>query len=284
VCYNLKKMFKQGYVYSLLLQDKFLPKISNQFKLLHLNSFFFNNIEFIFKIPSKLENKNRFILMLILMEKFLNNRIIFLYDTHTLSRMKAIKIGCLLNLRNELLYNFLFLCTLHSIPKFYEQYIVFDFLKSNNISYELKKILSNTIFNFDKHINLYYDYLGEFDYSIFFIFRSKIASAIYNQLLLNSLGFTFFNAISMQHIIMIENIWFSTLLVELEENSLEIEEGLLTLEEFSIEELYMEQIEEISVYMFLMEETLLMENDVYMIVLNLYDLIIIDSINMLNNI
>src|SRR5207253_1359390 len=80
-----------------------------------------------------LENRNSFILMLILIEKYLNNKVIFLYDTHTLSHSKFIKIGCNLHLRNEMLYSFLYLCTLHSIPKFYEQFIVFDILNSKQM-------------------------------------------------------------------------------------------------------------------------------------------------------
>jgi hypothetical protein len=273
-------MFKQHYVYSLLIQDKFLPKISNKYTLFNTNSFFFNNIELIFTIPSKLENKNRFILMLILMEKYLNNKMVFLYDTHTLSRTKAIKIGCLIHLRNEILYNFLFLCTLHSIPKFYEQYIVFDFVKANCFSYELKKILSNTIFNFDTHINLYYDYLGEFDYSIFFIFRTKFNSSMFNRLLLNSLGFTFFNINSMQHYTIIESKWFSILLSELEKLSLDTEEGLLAVEEANM---IKQEIDELEIDASIFEEYLLLEEDIYMIILTLNDLITIELVEVSTN-
>jgi hypothetical protein len=62
---------------------------------------------------------------------------------------------------------------------------------SNYIAYKLNKILSNTLFSFDKDINSYYDYLGGLEYSIDFLFRTYFKFKLFNFLLLSNLGIDF---------------------------------------------------------------------------------------------
>ena len=157
-------MFKQNYLNTYFIKNKFDKKIKFNIK----NKFYFYEGELIIIIPSLNENKQRFILMLILMEKLMNNKLCFLFDKKTLSRDKMIKIGCILNINKEMLYLFLLNYITHNIPKLFNDDLILNFNNSSLIKFELNKILSNIIFNFDKDLTFFYDYLNEFDYKITF--------------------------------------------------------------------------------------------------------------------
>jgi hypothetical protein len=105
------------------------------------------------------------------------------------------------------------------LPKFNENNIILNINNIEIISYTLKKIISNIIFNLDKDINIYYDYLGEFKYLFYLIFRSKINSILHNQLTMNLYGISFFNQEMQIHNQLIENGWFEIRKKELEDNS-----------------------------------------------------------------
>jgi hypothetical protein len=198
----------------------------------NFNYFLIKQVEIILIIPSNNNNIHRFIIILILIEKLFNNKVIFITDKRTLS--KSIKIGCILNLHNELLINLLYLTTLHSIPKFNNNSIMLNLYKSKIISYELKKIISHLIFNLDKDINIYYDYLGEFDYFFNIIFKTQIKSILHNKLILNIFGYYFFNTYILINNKLFENTWNDILLSELENNDVEeedIEENIIDTED-----------------------------------------------------
>lgn len=176
-------MFKHYFLNIYFLKNKFNKKIKFDVK----NKFYLYGGELVVIIPSLNENRQRFILMLILMEKLMNNKLCFLFDKKTLSRDKVIKIGCLININKEMLYIFLSNYVAHNIPKLFNLDLILDFNNSNLIKFELNKILSNVVFNFDKDLTFFYDYLNEFDYKITFLLKS-----IFNNIYLNKLLFSFF--------------------------------------------------------------------------------------------
>lgn len=176
-------MFKQSFINTYLLKSKFDKKIKFNIK----NKSYLYEGELIIIIPSLNENRQKFILMLILMEKLMNNRLCFLFDKKTLSRDKVIKIGCILNINKEMLYLFLYNYALHNTPKLFNENLILNFNSSNLIKFEISKILSNIIFNFDKDLTFFYDYLNDFDYKITFFLKS-----IFNNIYLNKLLFSFF--------------------------------------------------------------------------------------------
>jgi hypothetical protein len=215
------------------LYTKTVNTYSNNINKYNFNHFLIKQVEIILIIPSNNNNIHRFIIILILIEKLFNNKVIFITDKRTLS--KSIKIGCILNLHNELLINLLYLTTLHSIPKFNNNNIILNLYKSEIVSYELKKIISHLIFNLDKDINIYYDYLGEFDYSFNIIFKTQIKSILHNRLLLNVLGYYFFNTYILINNKLFEYTWNDILLNELENNEIEedyIEENINNTDDF----------------------------------------------------
>lgn len=176
-------MFKQNYLNTYFIKNKFDKKIKFNIK----NKFYLYEGELVIIIPSLNENKQRFILMLILMEKLMNNKLCFLFDKKTLSRDKMIKIGCILNINKEMLYLFLLNYITHNIPKLFNSNLILNFNNSKLIKFELNKILSNIVFNFDKDLTFFYDYLNEFDYKITFFLKS-----IFDNIHINKLFFSFF--------------------------------------------------------------------------------------------
>jgi hypothetical protein len=75
-------MFKNNYVVSSLIYMCLLNKMPLSVKKrikeeYELFENVFKNIEIMFTLPSKLENIDRFVLMMILLEKYFNNRIFF---------------------------------------------------------------------------------------------------------------------------------------------------------------------------------------------------------------
>lgn len=276
-------MFKQVYLMSILLRTRFLNKILiselekkfDNYK--KKNEIIFNEIEIIFKLPSEIENKQKFILMLILLEKYLNNKLIFLFDKKTFSNLKWIKIGCFLNLKYEMLINYLYLFSIHSIPKIHDNSIIFDILKTNIISYEMKKILFNTLFNIDKDIHFFYDYLGEFNYKLIINFRTKLNNGLLNELLLNTIGIYFSNSIQMQYLNLIEKSWLNVLLLleeeEEEDNEVEKEDIIENITFNVLENVWQEKSIGLEIqheldinllYIMLYEELLLEEKYLYM--------------------
>ena len=108
---------------------------------------------------------------------------------NTLSKKRSIKIGTIITIKHEIMNYFLMINCNHSIPKFYEDNILFSIpYKKHSISYKISKILSNTLFSFDKDINSYYDYLGELEYDFDFLFRTYffIFLRLYNTLVFNN--------------------------------------------------------------------------------------------------
>jgi hypothetical protein len=130
-------MFKNNYVVSSLMYMCLLNKMPLSVKKrikeeYELFENVFKNIEIMFKLPSTLENIHRFVLMMILLEKYFNNRIFFLLDNRKISTARSIKIGCKVNIRKEMSIQLINLLTLHAVPKFYEEVIYFDILKSKH--------------------------------------------------------------------------------------------------------------------------------------------------------
>jgi hypothetical protein len=182
-----------------------------------LFAFNIRTLEITLRIPSKLVYEHGFIAMLMLTEKLLNNKIIFLLDKNTLSKKRTIKIGAVITLKNENMNNFLVFCCNHSIPKFFDDGIFFHIPYENHaLSYKIKKILSNTLFSFDRDINSYYDYLGELEYDIDFLFRTYFKSTLINKLILSNNGIHFINCINTISLIEMQEAEERSLLEEFE--------------------------------------------------------------------
>jgi hypothetical protein len=232
-------MFKNNYVVSSLIYMCLLNKMPLSVKKrikeeYELFENVFKNIEIMFTLPSKLENIDRFVLMMILLEKYFNNRIFFLLDNRTISTANSIKIGCKVNLRKEMSIQLINMLTLHAIPKFYEDVIYFDILKSKHFFYEMNKILIHTVFNMDKYITSFYNDLSGFEYLISIRFYSIFNNPLLNRLLLNSFGIMFSNDIIINYITIIKEGEIN-FLIEEEEEEEEKEEELENLE--NLEEL-----------------------------------------------
>jgi hypothetical protein len=183
---------------------RFLGKIVGKKQIYNekniLDIFNLKSVEITLRIPSKLAYEHSFVAMLMLTEKLLNNKVIFLLDKNTLSKKRTIKIGSIVTLKDEMMYTYLEMCGDLSIPKFYDEGIYFYIPYENNpLAYKLRKILSNTLFSFDKDINSYYDYLGELEYDIDFLFRTHFKSKLLNKLLLSGLGINFINEIDVSY-------------------------------------------------------------------------------------
>jgi hypothetical protein len=211
-------MYKNKLIYLYNFLIKYIPKVINNQVINNskIDFFFLKQLEILFILPSINENRHRFIIILILIEKLHNNKVIFLMDKRTLS--KSIKIGCVLNINDAFLIDFIYMTSLHTLPKFNENNIILNINNTEIISYTLKKIISNLIFNIDKDINIYYDYLGEFKYIFYLLFKSNINSLLHNQLIINLLGFSFFNKEIQIQYKLIENAW-----LEIQQNELENE-------------------------------------------------------------
>ncbi len=211
-------MFKSNYLSGYYNKLKFNKKIKTLNNINIKKTNYIYNLELILKIPSSIENKHKFIIMLILMDKYLNNKLTFLIDTKTISRSKCIKIGCIINLTSEMLHIFLNIHKIHNIYKYYENEITFNFSNINLMRYETKKILSNLVFHFDTDVNYYYDYLNEFNYEITIFLKSIFNNIWYNRLFLTQNGFYFFNLVKLN----LENIkkesWFNAILEEQNKN------------------------------------------------------------------
>lgn len=234
-------MFKNYYFTNYLMKSQFNQKVN--FLVKPMDNTYLYELELIFKLPSLSQNRNKFILMLVLMEKLLNNKLIFLLDKRTLTSSKSIKIGCLVHLRKEMLYSFVDLYCMHNIPKFYRSDIIFDFSRSLLMKYEIQKILSNIVFNFDKDLNFYYDYLNEFDYSISFFFKSIFRDVWLNKILLNRLGIIFYNSVAFNIESIISSGWYLNLIEEeKEEEEYEELDDLLIVEDID----YLGDFEEIN--------------------------------------
>lgn len=226
-------MFKSKYLSTYYNKFKFNKKIKILNNIDIKKNNYIYNLELILKIPSSTENKHKFIIMLILMDKYLNNKLTFLVDTRTISRSKCIKIGCIINLTNEMLYLFFNIHKAHNIYKFYENEITFHFSNTHFMRYETKKILSNLVFHFDTDINYYYDYLNEFNYEITIFLKSIFNNTWYNRLFLTQNGFYFFNIVQLNLTNIKKESWFNALLEE--QNSFDKSQLYLTVNSFEEE-------------------------------------------------
>lgn len=175
--------------------------------LLFFNELKIKQLEITFRIPSNNKYEHGFITMLMLTEKLTNNKPVFLLDKNTLSKNKTIKIGLILTLKNESVHYYLKLCCLHSIPKFYSYGIFFNISKKTyNFAYIISKILSNSLFSYDKDVSSYYDYLGDLPYEFDFLFRTSFKHVIVNKLLAASTGIHFINQFISNMFIQMEEI------------------------------------------------------------------------------
>lgn len=153
-------------------------------------------LEITFRIPSEIQFEHGFIAMLMLTEKMLNHKPIFLLDKNTLSKKRTIKVGLVITIKDELIDDYLALVSSHSVPKFYDYGISFSVSsKDQPFIYKLSKILSNTLFSFDKDINSYYAYLGDLEYEFEFLFRTYFKSVLMNKLIATSRGIHFVDLI-----------------------------------------------------------------------------------------
>jgi hypothetical protein len=231
-------MFYSTYYNNLMTFPRLLGKLVGKANIIGINEknmlniFNIKSLEITLRIPSDISFEHGFIAMLMLSEKMANNKVVFLLDKNTLSKKRTIKVGLIITINNEMMDNFLFLCCDHSIPKFYDYGIFFHIpYKDNPLAYKINKILSNTLFSFDKDINSYYDYLGELQYDMDFLFRTYFKSELLNKLLISNKGVNFINNINISNLMIIKEAEELSLIDEFELDSEIIKE-----EEFNIYE------------------------------------------------
>jgi hypothetical protein len=187
-------------------------------KKLLTNNLNIKQLEITFRIPSESKFEHGFIALLMLTEKMLNNKPIFLLDKNTLSKKRSIKVGLIVTIKNEMIDFYLNLCNIHSIPRFYDYGISFSISNADQpFIYKMKKILSNTVFNFDKDVYSYYDYLGDLEYEFEFLFRTYFKNILMNKLIISNKGIYFSNFTELIKLETIEEIQKQIELEEMEE-------------------------------------------------------------------
>lgn len=188
-------------------------KLSN----IHINnirSIYFNKLNITLIIPSNSKNYNGFVTMLVLFEKNINNQPVFLLDYKTLSRNRTIKVGLTITIYGEILNNYLHMCMEHSTPRIIENNIIFNIPLSHiHYFYNNNKILSNTLFSFDKNMYSYYIYLSELPYVLEFIFNTNTRNKLVNKLIMSITN----EEIVIEDYLLINDMLEKTLLLELED-------------------------------------------------------------------
>ena len=177
--------------------NKYININSNLILYEKLNNIYINNIygiylnklKIILIIPSNIKHSNGFIAMLVLFEKNINNKPIFLFDYNTLSRNRIIKIGLIINIYGEILNQYLHLCMEYSIPRIIENNIIFNIpIGHIHYFYNNNKILYNSIFSFDKNMYLYYIYLSGLPYILEFNFYTTSRNKLINKLIMSNIN------------------------------------------------------------------------------------------------
>src|SRR5690349_1904841 len=121
---NNVRDFNQIYS-SIVQQEQLYTNNLDNFKKLKIN----------FTLKNNEKNKFLFIVNLLLLERASGQRVTFLKEKISGTKMKPIKIGCTVSLRNEMLYNFWKILVLNSFPKLY------DFLNIKNQKFIKQKLI-----------------------------------------------------------------------------------------------------------------------------------------------
>lgn len=182
-------MFKYKYLLNIYNKKKIDKKFFIFYDIRYNN--YINNLNVIFRLPSNINYKNKFILMLILLEKYMNNKLIFLLDKRTLSNSKFVKIGYQLSIQKDFLYSFMQFIILYDFKKDESNNLYHYFSKSFDIRYKKNKLLLNLIFNFNNDNNNYYDYLNDFNYDLIILVQTIFTNKYLNFNLLKLNGYFF---------------------------------------------------------------------------------------------
>ncbi len=140
--------------------------IINQQEQLYINSLStFYKLKINFTLKNNEKNKFLFIVNLLLLERASGQRVIFLKEKIGGTKIKPIKIGCSVTLRNEMLYNFWKILILNSFPKLYDVLNIKNkkFIKQKLMFLNFDKFLFFSIFSFfidfDKFLIYYEDFI-----------------------------------------------------------------------------------------------------------------------------
>lgn len=154
-----------------------------------MNFFYFSNINIYYLLNNNSNNRFLFLLKLMLLEKFTNNKVKFVLNNNLLKR-KSLKVGGMLSISKQKFYNVYINILYNSLPKLIysidlklnNYYLFYDY-KTNVYStffYSLTKFLFINYFTYNLD---YYKYYNFFENSVFKL-RLKVGTC-YKYYLIN---------------------------------------------------------------------------------------------------
>ena len=153
-----------------------------------------NNSSFHHSSPS-LYKKNRFLFFtnLLLLERSSGQRIIFVRETINSPRIKPVKVGCSILLRNEYLFNFLKMIVSYSFPKLCEliKRKNSKLSKQNLIFLNINYFLFFSSFSFSNDFDKFLSFYEDFNYYLSIELYSGFYKFLINKPLFSSYGLTF---------------------------------------------------------------------------------------------
>ena len=154
---------------------------------------YLNKLKVNFYIKNKEKNRFIFVTNLLLLERASGQRIIFVKETINCPRMKPVKVGCSILMRNDNLFNFLRMLVNYSFPKLCE------LIKKKNIKLNeqsliflnLNYFLFLSSFSFSNDFDKFLSFYEDFNYYLSIELYSGFYKFIINRPLLSSYGLNF---------------------------------------------------------------------------------------------
>jgi hypothetical protein len=154
---------------------------------------YFNKIKINFYIKNREKNRFLFFTNLLLLERSSGQRIIFVKETINSPRIKPIKVGCSILLRNEYLFNFLKMLVHYSFPK------LCDLIKKKNnklskqnlIFLNINYFLFLSSFSFSNDFDKFLSFYEDFNYYLSIELYSGFYKFLINKPLLSNHGLSY---------------------------------------------------------------------------------------------
>jgi len=176
-----------SYTNEQLNKNKFSKKLSIQSKS------YFNKMKINFYIKNREKNRFIFFSNLLLLERASGQRIIFIKETINSPRIKPIKVGCSILLRNDNLFNFFKMLVHTSFPKLYElSNIKNNKMKKQSLLFlNINFFLFFSSFSFSNDFDRFLSFYEDFHYYLSMELYSGFYKFIINKPLFSSYGLTF---------------------------------------------------------------------------------------------
>lgn len=177
---------------NLLNYTYFNEQLNNKNYFIKLNSYF-NKMKINFYIKNKEKNRFLFFTNLLLLERSSGQRIIFVRETINSPRIKPVKVGCSILLRNEYLFNFLKMIVSYSFPKLCEliKRKNSKLSKQNLIFLNINYFLFLSSFSFSNDFDKFLSFYEDFNYYLSIELYSGFYKFLINKPLFSSYGLTF---------------------------------------------------------------------------------------------